>query len=35
MDLEITKIYKKIGFPINKNNFHWIFLLFDAETGEV
>ncbi|CAD8188641.1 unnamed protein product [Paramecium pentaurelia] len=30
MDLEITRIYQKFGFPINKN-FHWYFLLFDAE----
>ncbi|CAD8065853.1 unnamed protein product [Paramecium sonneborni] len=35
MNLDITKIYKKIGFPINKINFHWYFLLFDAENGEV
>lgn len=32
MDLAITNIYQRIGFPINKNNFHWYFLLFDAET---
>ncbi|CAD8176836.1 unnamed protein product [Paramecium pentaurelia] len=35
MNLEITRIYKKIGFPININNFHWYFLLFDAEVEQV
>ncbi|CAD8078489.1 unnamed protein product [Paramecium sonneborni] len=35
MNLEITKIYKKIGLPINQRNFHWYFLLFDAELEQV
>ncbi|CAD8108949.1 unnamed protein product [Paramecium primaurelia] len=35
MNLEITRIYKKIGFPINLNNFHWYFLLYDAEVEQV
>ncbi|CAD8093695.1 unnamed protein product [Paramecium primaurelia] len=34
MDLEITRIYQKFGFPINKN-FHWYFLFVDAEAGLV
>ncbi|CAD8101524.1 unnamed protein product [Paramecium sonneborni] len=35
MNLEITKIYKKIGLPINERNYHWYFLLFDAESETV
>ncbi|CAD8103134.1 unnamed protein product [Paramecium primaurelia] len=29
MDFQLNLIYDKIGIPINKNNIHWQFLLFD------
>ncbi|CAD8125444.1 unnamed protein product [Paramecium sonneborni] len=35
MNYELNIIYKRIGFPINKNNFHWQFLLFDFERNQV
>ncbi|CAD8124537.1 unnamed protein product [Paramecium sonneborni] len=35
MNFELMRIYKKIGIPINKNNEHWQFLLFDYEKKNV
>ncbi|CAD8055997.1 unnamed protein product [Paramecium sonneborni] len=32
---EFQIMYTKIGFPINSNNVHWYFLLFDLEKNEV
>lgn len=35
MNFELNKIYSKIGIPINKNNIHWQFLLFDYEKKQL
>ncbi|CAD8170483.1 unnamed protein product [Paramecium octaurelia] len=32
MNLSIQLIYKKVGIPINQNNFHWYFLLIEFDT---
>ncbi|CAK63445.1 unnamed protein product (macronuclear) [Paramecium tetraurelia] len=35
MNFEIKNFYTKVGFPINKNNYHWQFILFDYEKNTV
>ncbi|CAD8126849.1 unnamed protein product [Paramecium sonneborni] len=35
INFELKIIYKRIGFPINKHNTHWQFLLFDYEKNQV
>ncbi|CAD8128431.1 unnamed protein product [Paramecium sonneborni] len=34
MNFELKKIYSWVGFPINKCNYHWYFVLFDLKSGK-
>ncbi|CAD8211786.1 unnamed protein product [Paramecium pentaurelia] len=35
LNYEMKQIYTKIGFPVNINNMHWVFLLFDLRKEEI
>ncbi|CAD8111655.1 unnamed protein product [Paramecium sonneborni] len=35
INYDLKKVYSKIGFPINKNNSHWYFLLYDLQSNNI
>ncbi|CAD8209472.1 unnamed protein product [Paramecium octaurelia] len=35
LNYEMKQVYAKIGFPINVNNAHWVFLLFDLRKEQI
>ncbi|CAK67876.1 unnamed protein product (macronuclear) [Paramecium tetraurelia] len=35
LNYEMKQVYAKIGFPVNVNNAHWVFLLFDLRKEQI